>query len=110
MDLQSLSESFRRHLRFVQDTDPGWCFVQALLREAPRLTKSLCAQPCRALNDFEKALFSPEFTSPTVGWRAYGNETTFADWWLAAELIKNAKHSYHGADYLTKVHRRVENF
>ena len=57
----------------------------------------------RALNGFEAALYSPEFTSLTVGWRAYGNETTFADWWLAAELIKNAKHSYHGADFLSKV-------
>ena len=58
---------------------------------------------CRVLIDFEKALFSPQFTSPTAGWRAYANETSFADWWIAAELIKNAKHSYHGGDLLMKV-------
>lgn len=57
----------------------------------------------RALNQFEAALYGPTFANPASGWRAYGNETTFIDWFLTAELLKNTKHSYHGAVYMYKV-------
>lgn len=57
----------------------------------------------RALNDFETALYSPSFANPATGWRAYSNPSSFVDWFLEAELLKNAKHSYHGAVYMYKV-------
>ena len=51
-------------------------------------------------------LYGPQSASPTAGWRAYGNETTFIDWFLEAELMKNTKHTYHGAVYMYKARDR----
>lgn len=58
---------------------------------------------CRALSAFETALFGPTFEDLTSGWRKYANETAFAHWFLAQELIKNVKHSYHSAAFMYKV-------
>lgn len=58
---------------------------------------------CRALSNFETALFGPTFTDPAQGWRQYANETAFADWFILEELVKNAKHSYHSAAFMYKV-------
>lgn len=58
---------------------------------------------CRYLNDFETALYSASFTSPASGWREYANETAWIDWFLAIELIRNVKHSYHSSAFLQKV-------
>ena len=57
----------------------------------------------RALSSFEDALFGPNFADPATGWRRYANETAFAHWFLAEELIKNVKHSYHSAAFMYKV-------
>ncbi|KAK9806301.1 hypothetical protein WJX72_009366 [[Myrmecia] bisecta] len=54
------------------------------------------------LNQFEAALYGPNFADPAVGWRQFANETSFADWFLANEFIKNAKHTYHGGMWMHK--------
>lgn len=54
------------------------------------------------MNSFEAALFSSKFTDNSTGWRQYANESAFVDWFVLTELVKNPKHSYHGADYIVK--------
>ena len=58
---------------------------------------------CRYVNSFEAALFGPNFMDPVTGWRMYGNPTTFVDFFLTTEIIKNAKHTYHGTSFANKV-------
>ena len=58
---------------------------------------------CRYLDDFEEALYGPDFTDPDQGWRKFANESAWVDWFLAIELIRNVKHSYHSAAWITKV-------
>lgn len=41
------------------------------------------------VNDFEAALAGPDFMDPDIGWRAYADETSFADWYLVEELFAN---------------------
>lgn len=38
---------------------------------------------------FEDALFSTSFMDPATGWRAYADESSFADWYLVQELLRN---------------------
>lgn len=40
---------------------------------------------------------------PVNGWRKYANQATFIDWFLVQEIIKNAKHTYHGTSFTNKV-------
>ncbi|DBA72087.1 TPA: hypothetical protein ACH3X2_010812 [Trebouxia sp. C0005] len=54
------------------------------------------------VNNFEAALFGPNFMDPVTGWRMYGNPTTFVDFFLTTEIIKNAKHTYHGTSFANK--------
>ncbi|DBB02648.1 TPA: hypothetical protein ACH3X3_011616 [Trebouxia sp. C0006] len=54
------------------------------------------------VNSFEAALFGPNFMDPVIGWRMYGNPTTFVDFFLTTEIIKNAKHTYHGTSFANK--------
>ena len=75
-------------------------------RGACAASRSRCGAGRRALNQFEAALYSPQFTSPTAGWRAFGNEKSFIDWFITAEVLKNTKHSYHGAVFMYKVRER----
>lgn len=64
----------------------------------------LCVRDtCRYVNDFEAALFGSNFADPVMGWRMYGNPTTFVDFFLTSEIIKNAKHTYHGTSFANKV-------
>ena len=62
-----------------------------------------CYDNCRYVNSFEAALFGPNFMDPVSGWRMYGNPTTFVDFFLTTEIIKNAKHTYHGTSFANKV-------
>ncbi|KAK9802916.1 hypothetical protein WJX73_006542 [Symbiochloris irregularis] len=54
------------------------------------------------LDNFERALYSPDFADPVLGWRRYANETAMAHWFITQELAKNAKHSYHSAAWMHK--------
>ena len=58
---------------------------------------------CRYMNDFEAALFAPNFKDPVEGWRKFANPVTFVDWFLIMEIAKNAKHTYHGTSFANKV-------
>ena len=40
---------------------------------------------------------------PVNGWRKFANPTTFVDWFLVSEIVKNAKHTYHGTSFANKV-------
>lgn len=60
---------------------------------------------CRALSDYENALYGPNFADPASGWRKYANETTWLDWFIVTEIVKNAKHGYHSTSWLYKVRR-----
>ena len=57
----------------------------------------------RYMNSFEAALFGPAFLDPVDGWRKYASILTFTDWFLTHEIIKNAKHTYHGTSFTNKV-------
>lgn len=58
----------------------------------------------RYLNKFDTTLFNPALISnPQTGWRSMANETSFANWFLYNELVKNPKHSYYGSSYASKV-------
>lgn len=37
----------------------------------------------------EEVLFSDDFTDPLMGWRKYLDETSFIDWYLVNEIVKN---------------------
>ncbi|KAL3138924.1 hypothetical protein ABBQ32_005741 [Trebouxia sp. C0010 RCD-2024] len=54
------------------------------------------------MNDFEAALFAPNFKDPVEGWRKFANPVTFVDWFLIMEIAKNAKHTYHGTSFANK--------
>ena len=41
------------------------------------------------VNSFETALAAPTFTDPLIGWRQYGDENSFIDYFLLNELTKN---------------------
>ena len=58
---------------------------------------------CRALSDYEGALYGPDFADPRLGWRNFANETTFLDWFIVTEIVKNAKHGYHSTVWMSKV-------
>lgn len=66
------------------------------------ITKAQQAYVQQALDQFETALYGPDFANPATGWRKYSQAASFIDWFLEAELLKNAKHSYHGAVYMYK--------
>lgn len=70
---------------------------------ASQLTRLYDGMTCRYVNNFEAALFGPNFMDPVTGWRMYGNPTTFVDFFLTTEIIKNAKHTYHGTSFANKV-------
>lgn len=55
------------------------------------------------MNDFEAALFGAGFLDPVNGWRKHADSVTFTDWFLVHEIIKNAKHTYHGTSFTNKV-------
>lgn len=57
----------------------------------------------RYMNSFEAALFGPAFLDTVNGWRKYASPVTFTDWFLTHEIIKNAKHTYHGTSFTNKV-------
>ena len=41
------------------------------------------------VDSFERALYSPQFTDPALGWRRYAGEGSFVDFFLMNELSKN---------------------
>ena len=46
------------------------------------------------VDSFETALLSPLFTNPVLGWRKYGDEESFIDYFLVNELSKNVDVSF----------------
>ena len=59
---------------------------------------------CRYVSDFEGALFGSSFADANDGWRKFADEEHWVNWFLAIELVRNVKHSYHSSAFIQKVH------
>ena len=79
------------------------CHTCSIQEAIPTLAQCSAQCVCRALSDYENALYGPEFADPRLGWRKFANETTFLDWFIVTEIVKNAKHGYHSTVWMSKV-------
>lgn len=53
------------------------------------------------LQDYEDALFGPDFADPVLGHRGYADVDSFIDWYIVEELVKNQDATFSSA-YLHK--------
>ncbi len=55
------------------------------------------------INDFEDALFGPNFKDPQLGYRAFIDMESFVDWFLINEIAKNVDAQSYSSIYLTYI-------
>ena len=75
---------------------PKLSSLQSLLSSPAFVREALCD---RYLNRFETALYDQ------TNWRDYAEESNWINWFLAIELIRNVKHSYHSSSWMYKVNK-----
>lgn len=85
--------------------EPGWRTSKGVwifydTPEAPTAAQQNYIQGY--VNSFEAALFDSNFMHPTAGWRAYAEETAFADWYIVNELTGNSDSAFWSSCKLHK--------
>lgn len=80
----------------VSFSRPKLSSLQSLLSSPTFVREALCD---RYLNRFETALYDE------TNWRDYAEESNWINWFLAIELIRNVKHSYHSSSWMFKVNK-----
>jgi hypothetical protein len=86
-------------------TDRG---LQLYVKEPGDVGEEYVAQVRAHIQEFEDALYGPDFTDAALGYRRFVDLAAFADWYLLMELTKNGDSNFMGSVWIKRdLHGRI---